>query len=141
MKGLLVIILGFTIGQSGFSQENQNDEISKISSGKFTVHKVVEKGHKDYKFETASKPWPVEFKMNNDACKEVCIKRAGIIDETYVVDLPKYPAYYSNSTSEIVVSVIDKKIYYYKWSIKTGSEIVYILSEKSVSNYETEKNE
>lgn len=140
MKGILIIVFGFIISQVAFSQENQNDEIAKISSGKFTVHKVVEKGYKDYKFETASKPWPVEFKMNNSICKEVFIKRAGIIDETYVVDLPKYPAYYSTATTEIVVTVIDKKIYYYKWSIKTGAELVYILSEKSVSSYETEKN-
>jgi hypothetical protein len=141
MKGILIVIIGLFISQSAFSQENQNDEIAKISSGKFTVHKVVEKGYKDYKFETASKPWPVDFKMNNGACNEVFIKRAGIIDETYIVDLPKYPAYYSTATTEIVVSVINKKIYYYKWSIKSGSEIVYILSEKSVSSYETEKND
>ena len=140
MKGLLVFIFGCIATQLTFSQNSQNDEIGKIASGKFTVHKAVEKSRNEFKFETASKPWPVEFKMNDGACKEVFIKRAGIIDETYKVDLPKYPAYYSTSTSEIVVTVIDKKIYYYKWSVKTGAEIVYILSEKSVSSYDSEKN-
>lgn len=140
MKGLLIFIFGFITTQLAFSQDSQNDEIGKIASGKFTVHKAVEKSRNEYKFETASKPWPVEFKMNNSKCEEVFIKRAGIIDETYKVDLPKYPAYYSTSTSEIVVTVIDKKIYYYKWSVKSGSEIVYILSEKSVSSYDSEKS-
>ena len=140
MTRALLFTLIFLFTTLGNSQENQNTEIGKIASGKFTVNKVIEKSRNTFRFEKASKPWPVEFKTNGEVCEEILVKRAGIIDETYKADLLKFPAYYSTATSEIVVSVIGKKIYYYKWSIKTGAEIIYILSEKSVSSYDTEKS-
>lgn len=43
------------------AQENQNTELSKLSSGNFTVYKAVE-NKSSFKFETAAKPWPISFK-------------------------------------------------------------------------------
>ena len=121
------------------AQENQHVEFSKLNSGNFTVYKVVE-NKSNFKFETASKPWPLSFKKEGDLYTEVLINRSGIIEEKYQADLPAFPAYYLSTGSEIVISAIDKKIYYYTWSIKTGAAIKYIFSESKVKNYEDEKS-
>lgn len=120
------------------AQENQNTELSKLSSGNFTVYKAVE-NKSSFKFETAAKPWPISFKKDGDGYTEVTVSRSGIIEEKYTADLPTFPAYYMSPTSEIVISAIDKKIYYYTWSIKTGASIKYIFSETKVKNYTDEK--
>ena len=93
------------------AQENQNIELSKLSSGNYTVNKVIENGS-NFKFETAAKQWPVSFIKTGDIISEVVVNRAGIIEEKYQSDLPAFPAYYKNATSEIVITAIDKKIYY-----------------------------
>lgn len=123
---------------TAFAQENQNDELKKLASGSYAVYKTVEKSPGVFKFESTSKPWPVELKKTGDEYTEITIMRAGVVAETFSADLPGFPAYYKNAT-ETVVTAIDKSIYYYTYSIKTGSKIVYILSEKSPSKYDTEK--
>jgi hypothetical protein len=139
MKYSILSLLFLLLSTLGFGQENQHQEISKLSSGSIGVYKVIEKSRNNFKFEKASKPWPVELQESNGQYSEIKIKRAGIIDEAYSADLLKFPAYYSTTTSDIVVTVIDKKLYYYSWSIKTGAKIKYILTDKSVGSYEDEK--
>lgn len=121
-----------------FAQDNQNIEIAKLASGEFTVYKAIPKSG-DFKFEKASKPWPVSFTKDGEVFSEILVKRAGIIEEKYQVDLPGYPAYYKTQASDIVISVQNKKIYYYTYSVKTGSTIQYILSESKVDSYANEK--
>jgi hypothetical protein len=120
------------------AQENQNVELGKLSSGTFTVNKVVE-NNGNFKFETASKPWPVSFTKDGNNYSEITVNRAGIIEEKYQADLPGFPAYFKSETSEIVLSAIDKKIYYYSYSVKTGASIKYIFSESKVKSYVDEK--
>lgn len=120
------------------AQESQNKELLKVNSGNLTVYKVVESGS-SFKFESASKPWPVSFAKEGEEFKEVIINRAGIIEEKYEADLPGFPAYFKSSSSEIVVSAIDGKLYYYSWSIKTGASIKYVFSESKIKNYNDEK--
>lgn len=121
------------------AQENQNIELSRLSSGNFPVYKVIEDGGK-FRFENTSKPWPLNFKKEGDDVTEVLVNRSGIIEEKYQADLPAFPAYYMNAGLEVVVTAIDKKIYYYIWSIKTGATIRYIFSESKVRSYADEKN-
>ena len=132
----LILTLGFPYAKA---QENQNTELSKLNSGSFTVYKVIENGS-NLKLEAAAKPWPVTFNKEGDVFTEVIVSRSGIIEEKYTADLPTYPAYYMNTGLETVVTAIDKKVYYYTWSIKTGSSIKYIFSESKVRNYADEKN-
>lgn len=139
MMKAIALLLFFGITISAHSQENQNSEIAKLDAGNFPVYKVVDKGYQDYKFEAATKPWPVEFVKNETAVSAVLLKRAGIIDEKYEADLPTFPAYYQASTTNIVVTVIEKKIYYYSWSVKTGSKIEYILTSGKPKKYAEEK--
>lgn len=120
-------------------QKDQNKELAEITSGNFTVYKAVGKQN-DYKFETASKPWPVTLTKEGEVYTEILIKRAGIIDEKYQVDLPGCPAYFKSETSDIIITAIDKKIYYYTYSIKTGADIQYILSESKPGSYTSEKS-
>lgn len=136
---LQLTIVAFLIFNICFAQENQYSEMAELHSGSFTVHKVVDKGYGDYKIETATKPWPVSFDGEGNKVTSVLVKRAGIIDEKYEIDLPGFPAYYTNATSGICVSAIAGKLYYYTYSIKSGSSISYILSEKSPGKYEAEK--
>lgn len=121
------------------AQENQNIELAKLTSGNFTVYKVVENGS-NFKFELSSKPWPVTLKKDAATFNEIVVNRAGIIEETYQVDLPGFPAYYKSATTEIVLTAINKKIYYYTWSAKTGASIKYIFSEVATKSYADEKN-
>lgn len=121
------------------AQENQNTELSKLSSGSFPVYKVIENGSNS-KLEATAKPWPVTFKKEGDVFTELIVSRSGIIEEKYTADLPAYPAYYMNPELETVITAIDKKIYYYTWSIKTGASIKYIFSESKVRSYADEKN-
>lgn len=121
------------------AQESQNTELSKLASGNFTVNKVIENGS-NFKFEVAAKQWPISFKKEGESFTEVVVNRAGIIEEKYQADLPGYPAYYKSEASEIVVTAIDKKIYYYTYSVKTGASIKYIFSEAKTKNYADEKN-
>ena len=121
------------------AQENQNTELSKLASGNFTVNKVIENGS-NFKFEVAAKQWPITFKKEGENFTEVVVNRAGIIEEKYQADLPGFPAYYKSETSEIVITAIDKKIYYYSFSIKTGASIKYIFSDSKVKSYADEKS-
>lgn len=120
------------------AQESQNTELAKLSSGNFTVYKIVENGS-NFKFETASKPWPVSLNKDGEDFTEIVINRAGIIEEKYQADLAGYPAYYKSSATDIVITAIDKKIYYYTWSIKTGAAIKCIFSESKIKKYAEEK--
>ncbi len=132
-----LLFLGITL--SANAQENQNTEIAKLESGNFPVYKVVDKGSHDYKLEAATKPWPVEFVKEGISVTGLIVKRAGIIEEKYEADLPGFPAYYKSGTSDVVLTVIDKKIYYYSWSVKTGSKIDYILTPGKPQKYAEEK--
>lgn len=133
----LLVFLGVAL--CAHSQENQNIEIAKLEAGNFPVYKVIDKGYQEYKLEAATKPWPVEFVKKETAVSAVLLKRAGIIDEKYEADLPDFPAYYQASTTNIVLTAIDKKIYYYSWSVKTGSKIEYILTSGKPQKYAEEK--
>lgn len=139
INNTVVAIIFVLTALDASSQENQNTELSKLTSGNFTVYKVIESGS-NFKFEVAGKQWPLSFIKEGDSYKEVVVNRAGIVEEKYQADLPGYPAYYKSLTSEIVVSAIDKKVYYYTWSVKTGANIKYIFSESKVKNYGDEKS-
>lgn len=139
MMKTMAQLLFLGIAFCAYSQENQNIEIAKLEAGKFPVYKVVEKGYQDYKLEAATKAWPVDFIKNESAISAVLLKRAGIIDERYEADLPAFPAYYQAGTTNIVVTVLDRKIYYYSWSVKTGAKIEYILTSGKPQKYAEEK--
>ncbi|PWH81213.1 hypothetical protein [Brumimicrobium oceani] len=138
MKKIISICL-ILVSTFSFSQDNQNLEVSKIESGSYPVFKMLERGYEKYIFELAKKEWPVELFTNEGQTSKILIKRVGILDEFYTADLPAYPAYYFGGNAEICISVIDKKIYYYTWSAKSGATISYILTKEKVSTYKFEK--
>lgn len=137
IKYYIFFLIGFLCFKTK-AQENQNTELAKLSAGNFAVYKAVESGS-SFKFESTSKPWPVTFIKDGESFSEVVVNRSGIIEEKYQADLLGYPAYYKSDASEIVLTAIDKKIYYYSWSVKTGASIKYIFSELKVKNYADEK--
>ncbi|MFD1553074.1 hypothetical protein DNU06_12150 [Putridiphycobacter roseus] len=124
-----------------FSQENQNIQFSKIETGSYAVFKTISKGYEKYVFEQAKKNWPVELFKEGDVYPKILVKRVGIIDEFYTADLPSYPAYYLTKASTTVVTVIDKKIYYYTWTASKGAVITYILTNGKVGSYIAEKEQ
>lgn len=128
-----------TISVFSFSQSNQNVEAQKIQSGSFEVYKKKEKGYNRFYFDKATKPWPVSITVTDGKVPEILIKRVGIIEELYKADLPDYPAYYFGGNEDINISVLDKKIYYYTYSVKSGANISYILSNTKPSDYDEEK--
>ena len=128
MKKTLFVLLVLLFNLTCIAQDNQNIQTSKLESGSYQVYKKLEKGYNKYVFEQAKKNWPVEFFKSDNSCSKILVKRVGIIEEFYEADLPDYPAYYLTKTSNIVVTVIEKKIYYYTWTASGGSTIKYILS-------------
>lgn len=141
MKTGLLLLLLLGIQLFGFAQQNQNIEFSKIESGSYPVYKTVEKGYNKYVFEQAKKNWPVELFSEGDIYPKILIKKVGLIDEFYTSDLPAYPAYYLSNTSTTVITVLDKKIYYYTWSASKGATISYILTMGKPGKYVDEKAE
>lgn len=135
---LSLFIIGLQL--ISFAQDNQNVELSKIESGSYPVYKMLEKGYEKYVFELAKKHWPVELFSEGDIYPKILIKRVGIIDEFYNSDLPTYPAYYLTTASSINITVLNKKIYYYKWTASQGATISYILSKNKPSSYINEKS-
>lgn len=137
-KRSLLIIFLFSCS-AVLAQKSQNEELASMESASYFVYKPVEKSSNRFVFEKATKPWPVEFRKEGNYFTEILIKRAGIVDELYTVDLPAYPAYYNGGNKNFVVSVIDRKIFYYTWSSKSGATIEYILSNDSPGKYDDEK--
>jgi hypothetical protein len=142
MKRIVItslLLLAFTcISAIAIGQNNQNIEAQKLSSGSFDVYKKKERGYNRYYFEKASKPWPVEIFIEDDKVSKILVKRVGIIEELYEADLPDYPAYYFGGNADINVSILDGKIYYYTYSVKSGADIAYILSSKKPGDYDDE---
>lgn len=134
-----ITALLFLVSLSCWSQKNQNEEIASMENTSYPVFKLVENAKGVSSMQQAKKPWPVQFIKEGDVVKQIYIKRVGIIDEYYDVDLPNFPAYYSNGNGDVNVSVIDKKIYYYHYSVKSGATIDYILSQNKVVSYAHEK--
>jgi len=139
MKKSLLVLLIISLSLLGFSQENQNIQLSKIESESYPVYKTVEKGYNKFVFQQAKKNWPVELFSEDKIYPKILIKKVGLIDEFYTSDLPAYPAYYLSKASTTVITVLDKKIYYYTWSASSGATISYILSSKNPGKYVDEK--
>lgn len=139
MKNTIILFIITLIPYLGNSQNNQNIEMAKIESGTFKVFKAIEKGYNKHVFEQAKKSWPVQTFTENGIYPKILIKRVGILEEYYNADLPNFPAYYFGGNGEVNVTVINKKIYYYTWSSKSGSKITYILSNTSPSSFIKEK--
>ncbi|MBN8695327.1 MAG: hypothetical protein J0L87_02250 [Bacteroidetes bacterium] len=139
MKKIFFLLFITLIFRESAAQENQNIELSKLSSGNYPVYKVLE-NNGNFKFEAAAKPWPINFTKAGEEFAEIVVNRAGIIEEKYQADLPGFPAYFKSATSDIVITAIDKKIYYYSYSVKSGASIKYIFSESKVKNYADEKS-
>lgn len=138
IKFYFFLVLNCTLSVC-MAQKSQNETIKNLENGKYSVYKKVDgRGYNVFKFEKATKQWPVEFFKEGDICPKILIKRVGILDEYYEVDLPKYPAFYYGGNEAINVSVLDNKIYYYLWSAKKGATISYILTNQSVNSFEAE---
>lgn len=132
------LLLSFTLNIC-LAQKSQNETIKNLKNGNYSVYKKVDgRAYNEFKFEKATKQWPVEFFKEGDICKKILIKRVGILDEYYEVDLPKYPAFYFEAKTGVNVSVLDNKIYYYLWSSKKGATIKYILTNQSVNSFTSE---
>lgn len=139
MKYFLVIIILGILQPHLIAQENQNLQLAKIESGDYSVHKVLKKGYNKYALELAKKKWPIELFKEGELYAKILIKRVGLIEEFYIADLPEYPAYYFSESTNIVVSVIDNKVFYYEWSPTKGADIKYILSKEKPKKYLEEK--
>jgi len=137
MKKTTLILITLNIFISCFAQDNQNIEAPKLKNGRYIVYKNI---YKDYKSSLvkATKTWPVEIFIEGDKCPKILIKKVGLIDEFYTADLPDYPAYYY-SDQPIVITVIDKKIYYYEWSSKSGADLKYVLTNEKINSLTIEK--
>jgi hypothetical protein len=121
MKTLILSSLLFLWCSSVKSQESQNTILSNFESGNYIIYKVNDKK----KFELVKKKWPVEITKQGDKVSQVLVKRAGILDELFKVDVPGYPAYFAFQTFRL--SFIKNYAVYYEWNGKQQATTKYIL--------------
>lgn len=124
------ILLAITVILSPYlnAQKNQNEYIKDLTTGSYSVFKTLEKGYNKTVFVAVKKKWPIEVTSNDGRIEKVLVKRAGIVDENFIVDLPSHPAYFG--FNDLRVTYIDGLLYYYKWSSKNKAEIKYVLTNK-----------
>src|SRR5690606_5231738 len=120
-----ILLFFLFVSNQIYSQVSQIEEISGMNSGDFDVFSFDEKK----KSKKGEKKWPVSFIKSENLISEIVINRAGIIEEKYSPDLIESPAYFKGS-KDIVITVLDERIYYYSYSIKTGATLKYIITNK-----------
>ncbi|CAL2104374.1 conserved exported protein of unknown function [Tenacibaculum sp. 190130A14a] len=125
MKKLFVFILSF-ISILAFGQSNQNEILANFQSGKYTVFKVEKVSYKKYKMVKVKKQWPIEISKQGTEVQKVLVKRAGILDENFIPDVPGYPAYFSFSSYRL--TFIDGLGVYYSWNGKEQATTKYVFS-------------
>ncbi|WP_291720720.1 hypothetical protein [Bernardetia sp.] len=109
------------------AQQSQNELLKNFTATSLNVFKLTEPKYKKFKFEKASKQWPISIEKNGNSISKVVLNRAGIIEEPYEPDLNEYPAYFKDLKHRVVF--IDDNFYYIKWSGGKAT-IKYILTEK-----------
>ncbi|MCH9659461.1 MAG: hypothetical protein K0U54_00975, partial [Bacteroidetes bacterium] len=119
MRFLLLIFLCFV--HNSYAQQNQNEILRNYDSGDYNVYKVTDKK----KFEKVKKTWPITITKNGDGVAEVMVKRSGILDESFAVDVPGYPAYFGFNVYRL--SFLKNYVAYYEWSGKQNAKIKYIF--------------
>lgn len=126
LKNTICLFYFALLSVATYSQ-SQLDYLKKNSAGDYSVGKITatEKRPNDKFVEVATKKWPVKFQLEGDRCNEIIILRAGVVEEKYSVDVPGYPAYYSNGSTRI--TFIENTLYYYKW-VNSEPQISYFLS-------------
>lgn len=124
IKFVVLILLIFG-GLLANAQESQNTVLNKFQSGNYTIYKLGDKN----KFEKIKKQWPVEITKQGDNVAKVLVKRAGILDELFVPDVPGYPAYFAYKTFRL--SFIKDYAVYYEWNGKEQATTKYVLVKSS----------
>ncbi len=112
----LIITFLFTILTLGTTAQfkNQNEVLSKYSSGSYTVFR-----NDQGKLDKVNKAWPLTINKAGtkdaqgfDVVENILVKRAGVVDETFVPDLKEQPGYFSYEASKLIF--FDDYAVYYK---------------------------
>lgn len=112
------------------AQQHQNQILQNVESGNYKVFKVKQKSHRKYQWVPVKKSWPLQITKNAaGAISEVMVKRAGILDEKFVPDVPGYPAYFSFAAYRL--SYLDGLWVYYSWNGKEEATAKYVFTKKS----------
>ncbi|WP_299109300.1 hypothetical protein [uncultured Tenacibaculum sp.] len=123
---LILLLLPFFV----LGQKNQNEILAGFQSGKYTVFKVEKVSYKKYKMVKVKKQWPIQITKGGTEVSNVLVKRAGILDENFIPDVPGHPAYFSFKSYRL--TFINGLGIYYSWNGKEQATTKYVFS-KSVS--------
>ena len=126
---LLIFILTCLHINIALAQKSQNEEIKNLVSDNYTIYKVVEKSSGRLFFEKQTKKWPVQVTIEDNRISKVMVKRAGIIDETFLPDLLTYPSSFKFQTYR--VCYLKGVLYYFKLTSKNEAKIKYALVNSS----------
>ena len=132
MKSFFWLLLFLFGTVSSFSQvKNQNEILFSFSSGKYTVYKVEKISYKKYKMVAVKKQWPIVFTKSENEVTELVVKRAGILDEQFIPDVPGYPAYFA--FGQYRLSFIENIGIYYSWNGKEQATTKYVFVKAGTS--------
>ncbi|MDC8005186.1 hypothetical protein POV27_14080 [Aureisphaera galaxeae] len=119
-KSILFLLLAMCFGIAK-AQQNQNEILQQYASGKYAVYKVNAKK----KFEKVKKTWPLEISSEGGQASKVLVKRSGILDENFEVDVPGYPAYFGYKNYRL--TFLKNYAAYYEWNGKQQAKVKYIF--------------
>lgn len=119
---LAMVILLLSSGLLANAQKSQIEILQEFNSGSYIVYKLGEKN----KFEKIKKQWPIEITKSGDRISKVLVKRAGILDEFFVPDVPGYPAYFAYKTFRL--TFLNGFAVYYEWNGKEQATTKYVLA-------------
>ncbi|MCX6316469.1 MAG: hypothetical protein NTW29_04215 [Bacteroidetes bacterium] len=117
----LFLLIVFTLPALAFSQyKNQHEMLSNYTSGNYSVYR-----NDQGKLDKVNKQWPVTITRNADnKVENVLVKRAGVVDELFVPDLPEQPGYFSYESAKLIF-FDNYAVYYKQINGSTNSSITY----------------
>lgn len=120
MKQIILIFTLCFIGLGTKAQKNQHEELSNLSSGKFSIFKPD-----GDKIVASGKPWPVEIVKSGSKVEKIVLQRAGIIEEEFKPDLANHPAYFLFESQRL--ATLENAIFYFTWK-GVQANIKYVLT-------------
>lgn len=117
----LILLFMFTLPVLAFSQyKNQHEILSNYTSGNYTVYR-----NDQGKLDKVNKQWPVVINRSADnKVENVLVKRAGVVDETFIPDLPEQPGYFSYDAAKLIFFE-NYAVYYKQNNSSINSSVTY----------------
>ena len=98
MRQTILCLLLCSVFFANAQFKNQTEILSKYSNGNYTVYR-----NDQGKLDKVNKQWPITINRSSDNLIEsIVVKRAGVVDETFVPDLKEQPGYFAYEANKLI---------------------------------------